>query len=165
MMKILLKGEVLLANTLLALITGMVFAAGVTRWFGYPLVWSVDMAQLMFVWLSFLGADLALRKRAHLGIDLLVRALPIRARVILDILLALLAIAFLGAMTVLGYRLTMLNLERVYGDSGISYAFVTIAVPAGCLLLSLTLAGQVLNAILSLRGRPEPVFTPAPKED
>ena len=49
-------------------------------------------------------------------------------------------------MAVMGYRLTMLNLQRVYGDSGISYAFVTGAVPVGCLLLAITLAGHLVEA-------------------
>ena len=159
------KGEVLLANVLLVVIVGLVFAAGMLRWFGHPLVWSVDLAQLLFVWVSFLGADLALRKRAHIGIDYLVRRLPARAHVILDIVLSLVAMAFLLAMVGLGYQLTMLNLERLYGDSGISYGFVTIAVPAGCLLLSSTLALQVIRALRSLKTAPQPIFAAEPKEE
>ena len=155
----LIKLEAGLAVALLAVIVGLVFAAGFLRWFGAPLVWSVDLAQLLFIWVSFLGADMALRKRAHIGIDLLVRRLPGRGRVVLDLLLALLAIAFLGAMVVMGYRLTMLNLERQFGDSGISYAFVTVAVPAGCGLLALTLLGEMWTALRSLACRPQPIFT------
>ncbi len=155
----LIKAEARLAIALLAVIVVLVFAAGFLRWFGTPLVWSVDLAQLLFIWVSFLGADMALRKRAHIGIDLLVRRLPGRGRVVLDLLLALLAIAFLGAMVVMGYRLTMLNLERRFGDSGISYAFVTVAVPAGCGLLALTLLGEMWSALRSLAGRPQPIFT------
>jgi TRAP-type C4-dicarboxylate transport system permease small subunit len=154
----LVKAETLVASVLLALVVILVFVAGLMRWFGLPLIWSVDMAQLLFIWVIFLGADLALRKRAHIGIDLLVRRLSGRARVLLDVLLAALAIAFLGAMALLGYRLTMLNIERQFGDSGISYAFVTVAVPAGSALLALTLAGQVRRAIQSLGGRPQPIF-------
>jgi TRAP-type transport system small permease protein len=58
----------------------------------------------------------------------------------------------------MGYRLTMLNLERQFGDSGISYGFVTAAVPIGCLLLAITLAGQMLRTAATLRSRPQPVF-------
>ncbi|WP_372394874.1 TRAP transporter small permease [Azospirillum sp. HJ39] len=159
------KAEAVLATTLLAVIVLLVFTAGITRWFGYPLVWSVDVAQLLFAWASFLGADLALRKHAHIGIDYLVKRLPARPRAVLDIVLALVVLAFLLTMTVKGYQLTMLNLERQFGDSGISYAFVTAAVPAGCLLLSVTLLGQTLAAISRLRSTPRPIFTaPAAEE-
>lgn len=153
------KGEALLANALLVIIVLLVFFAGVLRWFGDPLVWSVDLAQLLFVWVSFLGADMALRKRAHIGIDYLVKRLPGRARVALDVALATVALAFLLTMAVLGYELTMLNRERQFGDSGISYAFVTIAVPLGCLLLASTLVGQVVAAMRSLKRRAQPIFS------
>jgi len=159
------KGEVFLANALLVVIVALVFAAGILRWFDHPLVWSVDLAQLLFVWVSFLGADLALRKRAHIGIDYLVRRLPRRTNVILDIILSLVAIAFLLAMVKLGYELTMLNRERIYGDSGISYGFVTIAVPAGCLLLSTTLALQVVQALRSLKSSPQAIFAREAEEE
>ncbi|CAO3381313.1 TRAP transporter small permease [Azospirillum argentinense] len=157
------KGEAVLAMLLLAAIVLLVFAAGVMRWFGHPLVWSVDVAQLLFVWVAFLGADMALRKRAHIGIDYLVKRLPNSTRAVLDVALGVLVLAFLVTMTVMGYRLTMLNLERQFGDSGISYAFVTSAVPVGCLLLAITLTGQILDTLRELRSHPKPVFAPAPK--
>src|SRR3546814_17110454 len=102
-------------------------------------------SQLLFVWVSVLGADMALRKRAHIGIDYLVRRLPGRARVVVDLALAAVCLAFLGVMAVMGYRLTLLNIERLFGDSSIPYALVTIAVPAGCILLGLTLMQQALE--------------------
>ncbi|WP_029008320.1 TRAP transporter small permease [Azospirillum halopraeferens] len=154
------KVEAAIAMLLLSIIVVLVFAAGVMRWFGYPLVWSVDLAQLLFVWVAFLGADLALRKRAHIGIDYLVKRFPARLRAALELALGAVVLGFLLSMTVLGYRLTMMNLERQFGDSGISYAFVTSAVPIGCLLLAFTLLGQMLQTAWRLRSRPQPVFAP-----
>lgn len=159
------KGEAILAGFLLAVIVLLVFAAGAMRWFGHPLVWSVDVAQLLFVWVSFLGADMALRKHAHIGIDYLSKRMPPRIRAVLDIVLALVVLAFLVTMAVMGYRLTMLNLERQFGDSGISYAFVTGAVPAGCLLMALTLLGQVRRALARLARSPRPIFALAAAEE
>ncbi|MGQ9368530.1 TRAP transporter small permease [Azospirillum sp. ST 5-10] len=155
------KVEAAVAMLLLAVIVVLVFAAGLMRWFGHPLVWSVDLAQLLFVWVAFLGADMALRKRAHIGIDYVVKRLPVRVRAILELVLGAVVLGFLLSMTVLGYRLTMLNLERQFGDSGISYAFVTSAVPIGCLLLAFTLLSQILQTAWRLRSRPQPVFAPA----
>ncbi len=47
--------EFLLAKLLLACIVLLVFAAAVVRSVGHPLIWSVDVAQLMFIWLCFLA--------------------------------------------------------------------------------------------------------------
>ncbi|WP_207460085.1 TRAP transporter small permease [Azospirillum sp. SYSU D00513] len=155
------KAEAAIAMLLLAIIVLLVFVAGVMRWFGHPLVWSVDVAQLLFVWASFLGADLAMGNRAHIGIDYLAKRLPPRLRAVVELALGALVLGFLLSMTVLGYQLTMLNIERQFGDSGISYGFVTAAVPVGCLLLAFTLLGQMLQTLRHLGSRPQPVFAPA----
>lgn len=40
-----------------------------------PLVWSEELTTLSYQWLSFLGAALAVRHRAHFGVDFLTRRL------------------------------------------------------------------------------------------
>lgn len=147
MSRLLIRIEDIASKTLLAAIVLLVFLAAVGRSLGYPLIWSVDMAQLLFIWLCFLGANRAMRAKAHVGVDLFVRKLPHASRRVIDIALALLALAFLLALIVSGYRLTVLNWQRVYGDSGISYAWVTSAVPVGAALLAVTVLGNLVSAI------------------
>jgi TRAP-type transport system small permease protein len=139
--------EFLVAKLLLASIVVLVFLAAVGRSLGYPLIWSIDVAQLMFIWLCFLGANRAMRLRTHIGVDLFVRKLPRTPRWLIEIGLALLALAFLIALVVSGYRLTVLNWQRVYGDSGISYAWVTAAVPVGAGLLAVTITANLVSAL------------------
>ncbi len=158
--------EAAIARALLALMVGLVFFAGVLRWFGLPLVWAMDVAQLMFVWAAFLGADMAMRRRGLIAVDLFVRWIPPRWRAPIDLLTGCVVLAFLVAMVVLGYDLVMLNLEREFGDSGISYGFVTAAVPVGCGMLALTLAGQLWQTARSLFGQPKLVYSePRAAED
>lgn len=135
------------SKALLAGMTILVFAAALARSFGHPLIWSVDIAQLLFVWLCFAGAVKALRRRAHIGVDYFVAKLPKTIRRPLDLALAGLTIAFLAVMTWFGFQLTFLNWQRVYGDSGVSYAWVTIAVPVGCAALALVLVAQFVGAL------------------
>ncbi len=158
MLSWLVRAEAALGKLLLIVIVVLVFAAGLLRWFDHPLIWSVDLAQLLFLWISFIGANQALRKRAHIGMDLLVRPLPLTIRRVVEIALALVTLAFLLTMVVMGYKLTTLNLQRIYGDSGISYAFVTGAVPVGCLLLAITLCGHLLNLFRHWRTERRLVF-------
>src|SRR5690606_7552161 len=95
----------------------------------------------------FFGASRAMRERAHLGVDFLVRVLPARFRLWLELALAVLFIAFMAVLAYEGYSLTLLNIERIFGDSGISYGFVTIAVPIGCVLLSLVIMSNAIEAL------------------
>jgi len=157
---LIIRVESVVARALLAAMVGLVFMAGVMRWFGYPLVWSMDVAQLLFVWASFIGADMAMRRRGLIAVDLFVRWIPPGYRVYLDLVTGVVILAFLLTLSYLGYKLVMLNLERQFGDSGISYAYVTAAVPIGCLLLAITLAGQIIEALRTARSNPILVFTP-----
>jgi len=147
--------EFFLGTAILLIITGLVFVAAVMRFFGTPLIWSVDMAQLLFIWLCFIGATRALRQRAHLGVDLFVQKLPFGARRWLETVLAVVVIAFLGVLAVKGTELTMKNIERQFGDSGLSYAWVTIAVPVGSVLLA---ASIIANLVQSWRSADTLVF-------
>lgn len=136
--------ELWLGIGLLAVIVVLVFIASVMRFFNHPLIWSVDLAQLLFIWLCFVGASRAMRERSHLGVDLLVRYLGQTWRLAVELALAVLFIAFMAVLAWQGYELTVLNRERIFGDSGLPYALVTIAVPIGCLMLSLSI---IFNAI------------------
>lgn len=152
MLKRLAQIEFLVASLLLGIIVVLVFAAAIMRFFGHPLIWSVDMAQLLFIWLCFFGATRAMREKGHLGIDILVRHLPPALRLRLEVVLALLVLVFLGLLAYEGYRLTMLNRQRLFGDSGLSYAWVTASVPIGCLMIGAALINNLLRAVAATRG-------------
>jgi TRAP-type C4-dicarboxylate transport system permease small subunit len=131
---------------LLAAITGLVFVAAVMRFFGHPLVWSVDLAQLLFIWLCFFGASRAMREKSHIGMEMLVKHLGYRRQLWLEMAMSALILAFLGVLAVEGWELTLMNRERVFGDSTLSYAWVTVAVPVGCVLLGVALLYNMASA-------------------
>lgn len=153
MARLLARLELAIGAVLLLVITLLVFSAAVMRFFGHPLIWSVDMAQLLLIWLCFFGATRAMRERAHLGVDLVVRYFGRRIRLGIELGLAALFVVFMAVLAWEGYKLTMLNKERIFGDSGISYGFVTIAVPAGCILLSAVIIANAVQAMRDPQGR------------
>jgi TRAP-type C4-dicarboxylate transport system permease small subunit len=146
MLKRLAQIELAICVALLAVITGLVFIASVMRFYGHPLVWSVDMAQLLFIWLCFLGASRAMREKSHLGMEVLVKYLGYRSHLWLELACSLVVLAFLGVLVVEGVKLTLLNSERTFGDSTLSYAWVTAAVPVGSAILGISLACNMVDA-------------------
>ncbi len=146
MFKRLAQVELAICVVLLAVITGLVFVAAIMRFYGRPLIWSVDMAQLLFIWLCFLGATKAMREKSHLGMEVAVKYLGYRPHLWLQFLCAAIVLAFLGVLAVEGYKLTLLNRERTFGDSTLSYAWVTAAVPVGCVLLGVSLVYNMVDA-------------------
>jgi TRAP-type C4-dicarboxylate transport system permease small subunit len=65
----------------LAVMVVLVFGNVVLRYaFNSGIAISEELSRWLLVWLTFLGAIVALREHAHLGVDALVRALPPRGR-------------------------------------------------------------------------------------
>lgn len=59
----------------------LVFGNVVLRYlFSSGIAWAEEISRLMFVWLIFLGAILALRRHAHLGVELVQAKLPRKMR-------------------------------------------------------------------------------------
>ena len=146
MFSILVWIEEVFGKLLLAGIVLLIFVAAIARTFGYPLIWSVDMAQALFVWLCFTGAVKALRQRAHIGVDYFVQKLPFGWRRGVDLTMAVIVVIFLAVLAWYGFKLTAMNSQRIFGDSGLSYAWVTGAVPLGAMILALVLVAQVFIA-------------------
>jgi len=146
----LVKLEERLAMAFFAGTSLFVLVGAVTRTMGSPVIWAVDLAQLSFVWACMLGADLAMKKKAHIEIDIVVRHFSATARRRIAIVWLVAIAAFLGMLIWYGVELTMMNSERELGDVGISYSWITSAIPAGCALM---LATTLRRLYLGITGR------------
>jgi TRAP-type C4-dicarboxylate transport system permease small subunit len=141
------KAEETLGVVLFAGVCLLVLLGALTRTVGTPLVWAVDVAQLLFAWTAVLGADVALKRWQHIEIDILVRLFPAALRHVLGLAWLLVIAAFLAALVWLGAELTLLNLERELGDTPLSYGLVTAAVPVGAALMLITTVVQLARAV------------------
>ncbi|MBT3068103.1 TRAP transporter small permease [Rhodoferax sp. U11-2br] len=72
--------EVLMVLCLVVMLV-MVFGNVVLRlFFNTGIDLSEEIPRFAFVWMTFLGAIVGMRRRAHLGVDILVQALPVLGR-------------------------------------------------------------------------------------
>lgn len=67
-----------------------------------PLVWTVELSRILFVWLTFIGAAVAVRDGVHVRVTLLVDLLPPAARRLLAHVNVILSLGFLALMMGLG---------------------------------------------------------------
>jgi len=132
--------EILIAACL-ALMVVMVFGNVVLRYaFNSGIIVSEEVSRWLFLWVTFLGAIVALKEHAHLGTDFLIARLPLRGKkacLALGHLLMLYVtwLVFSGALAQ-----TRINLRVEAPVSGASMAFVygtgvVFAVFAAVLLL------------------------------
>lgn len=129
------------------LIIVFVFFAALVRWIGYPVAWSIDIAQILFGWVVFLGADSTLRRNGHIGMGLFVEKLNLKNQRYIMIFNYILIEVFLGVMVVYGTYLCYINTERLFNAIQISYSYATASVPFGCALMFITVARKLISLI------------------
>lgn len=134
----------------LSLLIILVFSAAVLRFFGIDMSWSTDLAQLCFAWVCFIGADLAIRKNRHMGVDMLVNRFPIKVRNIIYLFNNILMLCFLLVVVYYGTSLCITNSQRMFNTLPISYSFATASGPVGCLLMVFTVVGNIKTYVTNL---------------
>ncbi len=138
------KLEVVIAKYSLLIMTILVFVSAMSRKFGNPISWAVDISTFLFAWAVFLGADAALRKDKLVSIDLLVERFPLKLQRAIKLLNYFIMTAFLTLMVYYGIKLSISTYHRKFaGLPSLSYTWVTIAVPIGCLLMLSTILVKI----------------------
>ncbi|OWT63745.1 TRAP transporter large permease [Candidimonas nitroreducens] len=96
-----------------------------------PLIWSDELASLLFLWLAMLGAAVAFRRGEHMRMTALVSKATPRTRAFLEVFAVTAALAFV--LLVLGPSLHATHEESVITTPamGISLAWRTAALPVG----------------------------------
>ena len=105
----------------LAAMVVLVFSNVVLRYvFNSGIAISEELSRWLLVWLTFLGAIVALRQHAHLGVDTLVRALPPRGRFVCFVVSYLLML-YADSLLILGsWKQVVLTFGDAAPASGIS---------------------------------------------
>lgn len=118
---------------LLAAMVLITFVTVVTRYlFQFPLSYMDQLVPNLFVWVTFLGASAAVKRRAHLGLSILYDAVPAGAQRLLDAAILLGAIGFFGSMVWFGIKVVILQVEnKMTASLGYPSWVVGLAVPVG----------------------------------
>jgi TRAP-type C4-dicarboxylate transport system permease small subunit len=126
----------------LAIMVVLVFGNVVLRYaFNSGITVSEEISRWLFVWLTFLGAIIAMREHGHLGVDSLVKRLPARGRracLIVSLLLMLYATWLLLQGS---WDQTLINWDVAAPASGLSTGLfygvgIIFGVSAGLILLA-----------------------------
>lgn len=144
---------------LVALLTAVTFAQVVTRYLlGDPLIWSEEAARYLFVWVSMIGAALALREGGHFGLDLLIRPMP-QLKPVLGPLVILIMVMFLVILLKTGIDETRLASMQFAMTFPMRMQWAYLALPVGAGLMLFHIAVHVIRKptvhILDVREQPK----------
>ena len=139
----LVRFETFAAGGLVITVAAVVLLQVLMRYlFAYPNPWSEEVSRFCFIWVSLLGASLAVEHRAHFGFDQVTKALAPRAKRVVEtfaraavLLFSLLLIATGIALMdlTMGERSPALNLPvaLVYAAAPVSGVLMVVHMVAG----------------------------------
>lgn len=129
-----------LVGTLMIAMFALVFTNVVTRYgFGFSLSWSEEIARFLMIWVTFLGAGLALREGRHVALELVQDRLPEAQRRLLRTALAGLILVFLGVLVVLGAQFVAFGWNKVTLATQMPRGIPYLAIPIGASMFALHL--------------------------
>lgn len=138
--------QLLLAGNRWALILMMgsmaclVFANVIARYlFNDSIIWVEEFTQFEMIWITFLGAGLALREGRHVAVEILEDYLPAGLRRTLRIFIGLAILVLLIAMTILGVQISLFTWNQETPMMGIRSGIPYLGVPIGAALCALHL--------------------------
>ena len=114
-----------------------ILSAGVyTRYvLGNPLVWSDELATIIFLWLAMLGSVVAYRRNEHIRLSVLVRRSSPRVRQVLETISSVVAALFVIEVMPATLKFFKLEQNDVTPALSIPQSYVVLAIIVGLLLI------------------------------
>ncbi len=121
----------------------------VLRKVGVPVPGSDEFANLLFVWMIFVGMALVQREGGHLAVTFLVEKLPTRVHswVLVVVEVTVFALSLFLVWSSVGYVAASLAGSRVTPGLGINPATLQLAVPIGAALCAIYTVARIIRAV------------------
>ena len=117
------------------------------RTIGMPVNWAQDVSLLAFGWLTFIGSDIIIKSGGLIRIDMLSNRFPKAVQKTLMLVFDVFMLLFLLILIVYGFLLVSQSWNRTFNTLKMSYAWCTLAVPVGSLLMFFSMIGKMLGDI------------------
>lgn len=136
---------------------GLVFGNVVSRYvFGNSLNWSEEIARYLMIWITYLGAGLAMREGQHVAIEYAQTLLPRRMQPWVRGFVALLILAFLAILTYVGFQFSEFAWRQRTPVMQWPMGAMYLAIPIGALLFAMHFLAIAREWIVAVPGFEEP---------
>lgn len=137
----------------LAAMSLAVFGNVVLRYlFNSGLTWSEEMSRYLFVWMVFLGAIAALKDKMHLGVDIVVNALPKGLQKAVFVISNAIVLYLLWLVLDGSWKMTILNMNSTGPATGMPLSYLYgIGVISSIWMMSLI----IVSVFKAIRGKTE----------
>lgn len=137
---------------LMLVMVTVTFAQVLARYaFSNSLSWSDEVGRYTFVWMTFIGAAIAVRNRQHVAFDALVKMLPRVAQKICLIASYLSMMIFTAVLIYGGFKFVARGSRQISSALEIPMNYVYIVLPVGGVLILAYLLKNFYEDVLARR--------------
>lgn len=120
----------------------------VFRYFiGTSLDWIEEVSRILLIWLTFIGAAVALKRKGHIAVDYFVAHLPDRIRYYFEIGTYVLIVAFSAFLCVQGMAFALLSERTTFPALQVPVSWQYLGLPVGCLFMVIYGSLHLVSAI------------------
>jgi TRAP-type C4-dicarboxylate transport system permease small subunit len=130
----------LLIGAMMALMFCLVFINVVTRYiFGFSFATTEEISTFLMIWITYIGAGLALREGRLAAIDLFQDWIPAKARSAMRAFLGVAILMFFGILAYFGFKMVQFGWSQETASTQIPRGIPYLAVPIGAAVFGLHL--------------------------
>ncbi|PID57179.1 hypothetical protein CSB45_08090 [candidate division KSB3 bacterium] len=122
-----------------------------------PLIWTEELCRYTFIWIAMLGWVMGTRQNSHLGVNVVLHALPQRVHILAQLFIKFLTLVF---MVVLGYYGAVIagkTMGKQTYTLFFTYGLVYAIVPVTAILIGLYTIADALELVKRWKGRQQEV--------
>lgn len=155
----------------LAAMSLSVFGNVVLRYvFNSGLTWSEEMSRYFFVWMVFLGAIAALKDKMHLGVDIVVNALPRKLQKVTFIISNAVVLYLLWLILEGSWKMTILNMNSTGPATGMPLSYLYGIGILSSIWMMILIIGSLFKALKAESGHtktqsPDNAFNPNQEDE
>jgi len=138
----------------------MVIASGaqiVARYvLGNSLEWSEELARYMFTWSTLLGASMCVKRRNHVGVEIVVMSLPEKARNFVMMLADALSVVFFVILIFKGYEVASITMTQLSPANEIRMGLVYASIPVSGILMLIYTIEHIIEDVTKIFAKSTP---------
>lgn len=128
-----------------AVMSLMIILQVIYRKAGASLSFSEELARFLFIWATLLGAPMCLKRRSHVGFDLIMTNMPRPIRKYGGLLTNLIGMVFYLVMIIYGFKVTAVTMGQTSPALGLKMGFVYLSVPVAGILMMINGAYNIVE--------------------
>ena len=145
------KAIEMVAALLVLAVTVLVLRSVIGRYlFGASDPYTEELTRLLFPWLIFIGAGIAVRRNANLAVTFLCERLPRRVAQVLSVAILAVSGAFLLVLVAKGFTFSISTWDQVTSALALRKTWFYLSVPAGGLLMFAATMDELIRQVRNL---------------